>query len=351
MAANAANPSQPIAPSPSPPIVVRTVARPPRPAARDAGRAEPTTPSPGPVGTESEAAPEVDAGGRSGAEPGADDASDATGSGNDAVDARDEEAPESVPPTRASGTAPPVAARASASAVVAESATRSEAAPAAAERKSARRVTSATGGHRAAALPPTRKVEFPSAKRDEKRPDKTSREEQAAASAKPRGGAATGDQPMSLAKMLLVAGGAGVAAYLGVSLMFGKHQPATDAVPAAKPNVVASAAAPPASAGAPGPAQPGKAVDRQKLAAKADDLPLPPGFVLGPGKGLLEVDTGGNQSIYVDGTFVGHGPLRRIPLPPGRHTVETRQNGDQRQDEVDVSAGRRARLPLADAWK
>ncbi|HEY6559335.1 MAG TPA: response regulator [Polyangiaceae bacterium] len=77
------------------------------------------------------------------------------------------------------------------------------------------------------------------------------------------------------------------------------------------------------------------------------DLPLPPGVIIAHEKGLLEIDTSDKQAIYVDGVFVGRGPLRRIPLDPGNHRVELRDGSENQAFPVEIQRGRRARVSVA----
>ncbi len=80
------------------------------------------------------------------------------------------------------------------------------------------------------------------------------------------------------------------------------------------------------------------------------ELPLPDGVQVPTGKGLLEINTAGEHKIYIDGTFIGKGPIRRVPLGAGAHEVLMRQDGDEDRVQVDVSAGKRVRLePLQQA--
>ncbi len=157
------------------------------------------------------------------------------------------------------------------------------------------------------------------------------------------------DRPVGVLRMGLIAAAAGLVSFGVVRLL--------TAPPSQSSSTAASA---PAAKAAPAaaklaPAAAGSAAAHKAAAApisvKAEDLPLPPGVPIAKDKGLLEVETGGRQVIYVDGVFVGHGPLRRIPLSPGEHEVKTKLNGRQRVDHVTVTLGRRARLPLAPAWK
>jgi CheY-like chemotaxis protein len=117
--------------------------------------------------------------------------------------------------------------------------------------------------------------------------------------------------------------------------------PTDSRMAAARP---ASAPEPPAAA-----AQPASAAGSAAAAAapKPEDLPLPPGVVIAHAKGLLEIDTSDKLGIYVDGVFVGRGPLRRIPLDPGSHRVELRDGSEAQSFSVVIQRGRRARVSVA----
>jgi len=90
---------------------------------------------------------------------------------------------------------------------------------------------------------------------------------------------------------------------------------------------------------------------RQKAMPQVERLPLPPGVNVAAGQGLLEVDTGGNHVIYVDGVFVGRGPLRRVTLPSGRHEVRVSLGSQKHEQSLEVPKGARVRLPLEEVWK
>ncbi len=94
----------------------------------------------------------------------------------------------------------------------------------------------------------------------------------------------------------------------------------------------------------------GPAPSAETRAVATEELPLPDGYTLPAGKALLEIDTGGSHIIYVDGEFVGRGPLRYVTLDPGAHEVKTKLDDRERNDSVNVRAGVRVRLPLAEAW-
>ncbi len=79
-------------------------------------------------------------------------------------------------------------------------------------------------------------------------------------------------------------------------------------------------------------------------AMRASVVELPKGIRVAPGKGLLEVNTGGRHKIYVGGVFVGRGPVRRVPLKPGNHSVETQLDGQRMSYEAEVVEARRTKL-------
>lgn len=79
----------------------------------------------------------------------------------------------------------------------------------------------------------------------------------------------------------------------------------------------------------------------------SSDRALPPEIAITPGKGLLEVDTANKHRIYVDGVFVGPGPLRRIPLSPGSHEVRISLDGVELQGSVQLRDGRRTLVQRA----
>lgn len=87
----------------------------------------------------------------------------------------------------------------------------------------------------------------------------------------------------------------------------------------------------------------------RKTVANVRDLALPEGLTVPAGKGLLEVDSGGQHKLYVDNVFVGRGPVRRIPLDPGTHQVQTQLDGVEELHSVPVVANRRARLELTES--
>jgi hypothetical protein len=67
------------------------------------------------------------------------------------------------------------------------------------------------------------------------------------------------------------------------------------------------------------------------------------------GHGVIEIETVGPDSLYVDDAFVGRGPIRRVPLPAGRHSVEIRGETQSSRIDISLAAGRRVRIPAAGA--
>ncbi len=79
---------------------------------------------------------------------------------------------------------------------------------------------------------------------------------------------------------------------------------------------------------------------------KTETTPMPNDLSY-PGKGLLEVVTSKRELIYVDGVFIGRGPLRRIPLEPGEHEIRIQNGSLQRLGEVQLVAAQRNRAVFA----
>lgn len=97
-------------------------------------------------------------------------------------------------------------------------------------------------------------------------------------------------------------------------------------------------------------APPGAKKEAPKLQMQTVELGLPDGISVAPDKGLLEINTAGGHKIYVDDVFIGRGPVRRIPLKAGSHSVVLRLDGDEDKASVEVLAGRRVRFePQASA--
>lgn len=80
-----------------------------------------------------------------------------------------------------------------------------------------------------------------------------------------------------------------------------------------------------------------------------EDLPLPAGAVITPGQGLLDIETGGHEAIFVDSVELGRGPFLRLTIAPGVHDIRLRAHGEQTIRFAIVRAGRRTRLPFPSA--
>lgn len=80
-----------------------------------------------------------------------------------------------------------------------------------------------------------------------------------------------------------------------------------------------------------------------------EDMPVPAGLAIGADKGVLKVVTPDAHSLYVDGEFAGRGPVRIVPLPPGKHVIKTRFDGEEKTYEANVQAGRMTRLTISKA--
>jgi hypothetical protein len=91
-------------------------------------------------------------------------------------------------------------------------------------------------------------------------------------------------------------------------------------------------------------AQSSKASAELKVVITETDLPA--GLALDKDKGILKIATPDAHTIYVDGEFAGRGPIRIVPLPPGKHSVKTRLEGDEQEFSAVVKAGRMTRMSL-----
>jgi DNA-binding response OmpR family regulator len=86
------------------------------------------------------------------------------------------------------------------------------------------------------------------------------------------------------------------------------------------------------------------AVAAPAAALTLSELEPPRGMELAPDQGIIEIETNGPDPIYVDGAFVGLGPMRRISAPAGAHRVEVRGDRATGPLELSLGAGRRARV-------
>jgi hypothetical protein len=120
--------------------------------------------------------------------------------------------------------------------------------------------------------------------------------------------------------------------------------PAAAAAPvASSPTENAIAAAAPVPSSTP-------AASSSAMATSGDDLPLPAGAVIAPGQGLLDIETGAREAIFVDNVELGRGPFLRLTLTPGIHEIRLRAHGEERIRFVLIRSARRTRLPLSSVW-
>ena len=131
----------------------------------------------------------------------------------------------------------------------------------------------------------------------------------------------------SWGRTVLFAAVAAGASYFGVTALFGSSReaavtPAASVVAPLPPTVSSTASA--ASA--------------NKPVFTATVSPLPPGIDVPPGNGLLEIQVPDGTAIRVDGEYLGMGPGRRVPLPPGEHQLTL---GDAPAQTVTVKLGQR----------
>jgi hypothetical protein len=82
---------------------------------------------------------------------------------------------------------------------------------------------------------------------------------------------------------------------------------------------------------------------------RIESLPLPEGIEVEKGSGLLEVEIPGPDVLYVDGTFVGRGPTRRVPLPPGPHSLGIGEVLNRETVAVEITSGSRTRVSRSSA--
>src|SRR5690606_32912936 len=101
-----------------------------------------------------------------------------------------------------------------------------------------------------------------------------------------------------------------------------------------------NAAAPTGGADSPNPKAPKEEAGPSPMQTEVTDMPAGLSW---PGKGLIEVVTSEEELIYVDGVFTGRGPLRRIPVTPGKHEISIRTENSERTGTVEVTANRNTR--------
>ena len=73
---------------------------------------------------------------------------------------------------------------------------------------------------------------------------------------------------------------------------------------------------------------------------------MPSGLEVPAGSGILEIEVAGPEVLYVDGSFMGRGPTRRVPLAPGKHELSIGEGPDAQRVEVEITAASRTRVSL-----
>ncbi|MCC6213227.1 MAG: response regulator [Polyangiaceae bacterium] len=152
----------------------------------------------------------------------------------------------------------------------------------------------------------------------------------------------------SRTRNLVIGLGAAVASFVGLRFALpggaGPSAAGSAAVLGTESPVDPSTLAPPPTA-----AQAKPAAAAAKETTQVTELELPPGVTVPAGQGLLEVVGTPAHSLYVDGSFMGKGPMRRLPVAPGAHQVSLRTDGDELGATAEVVAGRRTQVSVTHA--
>jgi DNA polymerase-3 subunit gamma/tau len=168
--------------------------------------------------------------------------------------------------------------------------------------------------------PPKKKVTTKQAERAEKRAEPKPSKAAESAKKQPESGGA--------ARALVGAVLSFAAVFLLVKFVVLK--PAAEVAPPAAVSVALPAPAPKPTAAAP----------------RIETLPVPSGLEVPAGSGILEIEVPGPEVLYVDGSFMGRGPTRRVPLPPGKHELAIGEGGDAQRVEVEIAAASRTKVSL-----
>jgi DNA-binding response OmpR family regulator len=210
-----------------------------------------------------------------------------------------------------------------------------ETVPASAEPPAAKAVTAEKPRKRrehAPTLPSARPISFPRGRTDKSSPSKPAPERLEAPVRPPKRASQPEEAGLGAGKIALLTLAAAAASFGVVTLLRG----------ASAPEQSVSTAAPTASVAAPPVVKP----VAQAVRPQSEELVLPPGVPVDRDKGLLEVDIGEKNAIYVDGTFVGRGPTRRVPLAAGSHQVVLKAPDGESTVAVEIKVGRRTRVTV-----
>ncbi len=150
---------------------------------------------------------------------------------------------------------------------------------------------------------------------------------------------------VAIGKPLAIVSGAAAGAFLGMNQLakvFATHEvPANQVTLQAQPGATSLSST--IAVDDLGIAPPGSEKITRKPVAATTELPMPEGVTLPSGKGLLEVDVGGQHKLYVGEVFVGRGPVRRMSVEPGYAQGSSRR----RWEPGRIRSCRRCRAPSA----
>ncbi|HVW28333.1 MAG TPA: response regulator [Polyangiaceae bacterium] len=120
-------------------------------------------------------------------------------------------------------------------------------------------------------------------------------------------------------------------------------------VAASSANVAPTESAPVTTADPTSPAPSSSAVPASggRLALTSKDLDLPAGLAVSEDRGLLEVNVDPAESVYVDGVFIGKGPMRQVPLREGAHEIRIQAEGVDVAQPIEVRRARRTHIEVA----
>jgi hypothetical protein len=151
---------------------------------------------------------------------------------------------------------------------------------------------------------------------------------------------------------------AGIVFAVGARLSRDRELAMSAAAPSQAPAGQVLPLAEPRAAEAPAPPAPSPPADvKGEGESKADPIlpqegPLRPDDKVPPGQGMLEVVAGTSDTIWIDGTVVGNGPIVKRALAPKKepYEIRVRLRGDERVRFVLVREGRLTRLRVAPPW-
>jgi hypothetical protein len=159
-----------------------------------------------------------------------------------------------------------------------------------------------------------------------------------------RGGSKDLGGNLGIAAVMVVAAVVTYAVVTGVRTMLA-DSPAKPAESASVAPTSPASAALPSSASSVAPVPSGPVM----TSLRAEDLELPVGLTVSQDRGLLEVDVDQSISVYVDGVFIGKGPVRQVPLREGAHEIHVQGDSVDMVQPIQVHRGRRARVEMTRA--